>query len=82
MQSTSLDAFDGIKKDLGKRQADVLRAIKVLGKPTNLEIANFLGKPINSITPRTNELVKKFYVTDCGIKISPSGRPAMMWRAL
>lgn len=57
-KKTSLDAFTEIKPTLGKRQQKVYNAIKQLGSPSNLEIANYLQLPINQVTPRTNELVK------------------------
>lgn len=80
MRDTSLDAYHSIKSELGKRQADVLRAIRILKSCTNQEIGNFLGLAINQITPRTGELVKMGYVTEDGTKITPSGRSAITWR--
>ena len=80
-QDTSLEAYQSLD-DIGKRQKDVLRAIKILREPTNLEISNFLGIPINSITPRTNELVKMGLVVFSRRKLNPTGRPALAWRAV
>lgn len=72
--------FDNLPK-VGDKQAEVLQAITKLGTPTNLEISSFLGWPINQITPRVNELVKKGLVEErwkrpCHI----SGRLAIAWQ--
>ncbi len=59
VQDTSRDAYHKYKKTkLRKDQAAVLDIIRYLGNPTNSEIRDFIGLPINVITPRTNELVK------------------------
>ena len=59
MKQTSIQAFyQEIKPTLGQRQEQVFKAIKSLKGATNTEIARHLNKPINTITPRTNELVK------------------------
>ena len=80
-QDTSIESYQSLD-DIPKRQKDVLRAIKMLREPTNLEISNFLGLPINSVTPRTNELVKKGLVVYSRRKLNPTGRPALAWRAV
>ena len=81
LQETSVESYQSLD-DIGKRQKDVLRAIKMLREPTNLEISNFLGIPINSITPRTNELVKRGLVVYSRKKLNPTGRMALAWRAV
>jgi len=59
VQDTSRDAYHEYKRTkLKKSQAVILDVIRYLGNPTNSEIRNFIGLPINVITPRTNELVK------------------------
>lgn len=81
MRSTSLDAYQEIKPELGARQQVVLDGIKKLGCPTNLELSKYLYIPINQITPRTNELVKKGLVIECEKRqCSVSGRIAISWR--
>ena len=65
-QQTSLDAFESIKPELGKRQVQVLNAIRYHHMATNKQLSDFLGIPINQITPRTNELVKNNLVKDSG----------------
>ncbi len=81
MRSTSLDAYNDVKKELGDRQKLVLDWIKKLGCPTNLEISKFSGIPINQVTPRTNELVKMGLVTECEKRqCSISKRTVWSWR--
>lgn len=65
MNSTSLEAYHNeVKPNLNKKQQLVLRAISVARRPVcNQEIADYLKKPINTITPRVNELVKSGAVT-------------------
>lgn len=87
VEDTSLDAYIEIKPTLGSRQKAVLDAIHHIVStfntyPTNLEISKFMGLPINSITPRTNELDKlgkvwKSHKRTCNV----SGRLAYTWRA-
>lgn len=86
MRDTSLDAFSEIKTELGARQRVVLDAINYIiytrnTYPTNLEISEFLGIPINSITPRTNELSKLGKIWNNGKRTCKvSGRMAYTWR--
>lgn len=47
---------------------------------TNTEISKELNKPINCITPRTNELKKQGYVTQKETrKCKMTGRSAIAW---
>lgn len=60
IQQTSINAYKEIKKtNLNQRQQEVYQVLKesFFGL-TNKLIAWHLDKPINEITPRTNELVK------------------------
>jgi hypothetical protein len=59
VKDTSLETFYDIKSSLGDRQKVVLETIQHAKRPVNnQEIANFLHRQINTITPRTNELVE------------------------
>lgn len=58
MIDTSIEAWKSIQTGLGKRQVQVLGAIIVNDGATNEEIAEYLGVTINTVTPRTNELLK------------------------
>jgi hypothetical protein len=80
---TSLEAFESIKKELGKRQMDVYLAIKQLGEADNLTISKFLGLPINSITPRCQELRSKKLVGVSKIgKSKYTGRNVICWKCV
>ena len=81
MRETSLEAYDDVKENIGKRQMEVLDIIRILGCPTNLEISKYSGMPINHVTPRNKELREKGYVTECEKRpCSVSGKSAMSWR--
>ena len=59
MIDTSIAAYNSIIPDLSKKQKVVLGALYMLnGSATNEEIGAYLGYPINTITPRTGELLK------------------------
>lgn len=59
VRDTSVAAYKEIKPDVGEKQALILGTIGRAKRPVNnQEIAKFLKKPINTVTPRTNELVK------------------------
>ncbi len=55
---TSIRAYGEVLETLGERQAQVYAVIRKLKSCNNQMICNFLGLPINSITPRVNELRK------------------------
>lgn len=58
VRDTSKEAYLEVAPELGQRQTLVLNTIRRAKRPVNnQEIADFLKKPINTITPRTNELV-------------------------
>ena len=80
IQQTSLEAYQDIKRNLGARQQKVYDAIKTLVCPTNLEISGYTRLPINVVTPRTNELVKKGFVKEFERReCTVSGRMAIAW---
>jgi DNA-binding MarR family transcriptional regulator len=55
---TSILAYETIKSRLGRRQQQVYETIQKLEPCHNLQIAEYLGLPINQITGRVNELDK------------------------
>lgn len=59
---TSILAYTEVLENLGERQAQVYCVIRELKSCNNQMIANFLHLPINSITPRVNELRKQHIV--------------------
>lgn len=82
MRSTSLDAYQDIKPELGDAQKIVYDAIVKLGCPTDLEIMRYLGlKDPNKVRPRRNELMKQGRITECEKRIcSISKRTVWSWR--
>lgn len=82
MQDTSLSVYKKeVQPTLGKRQSEVLEAFKKKENFTNAELCEFLSWPINTITPRTNELVAMGYVEE--FKKRPckvTGRTAIAWQ--
>lgn len=83
IQQTSLEAFEEVKKELGKRQQQVYDWLKYFGPATNNMISNSIKLPINSITPRVYELRKKKLVGVSHIDKCPStGRKAIWWKVV
>lgn len=80
VRNTSRQAFYSLD-DLGERQRAVLKTIQKYGPMCNLDISLQMGKPINQITPRTNELVDLGVVEESHRDISPAtGRRAIFWK--
>lgn len=77
-QQTSILSFDSIT-NLGERQQNVLNSLQVYGSATNLELSRRLGLPINSITPRVNELREMGLVSMDGTTVEVTGRKAIVW---
>lgn len=79
IRDTSTRAYHALS-DLGERQKEVYMVIARLGSACNLDIAEELGLPINSVTPRTNELVFMDYVEEARKDIGPTGRTVIYWK--
>ena len=78
-QQTSIWALQALR-DLTGRQAAVYNFIRHHGPISNLEIAERIGLPINSITPRVFELRAKGLVREAERGVSPiTGRTVIMW---
>ena len=58
IQDTSLFAYSVATQNRGKKQKEVLDALRFFPDATNAEIAERLGWPVNRVTPRTGELIK------------------------
>lgn len=67
MQETSMLAYQEVILNLGERQMYVLKALKEIEPANNRQIAQFMRKPINTITGRIFELRKKGLVKSNGI---------------
>ncbi len=80
IRETSLLAYMEIRPVLNNRQIEVLEVIKRFPNSSDLEIAQILGLPINSVTPRRLELEKKGLIESAG-KVVSDGRKRHIWRA-
>src|SRR3989344_2535742 len=78
-QQTSINAYYTIN-DIGARQKAVYEVIKCKVLACNIDIAEELNLPINSITPRTNELVRMGLVEEGKKSIGPTGRVVIFWK--
>jgi len=80
MRDTSLDAYNDLKPKLNEQQMRVYEVLKH-GPRSNEQIARELQLPINRITPRTNELVKRGLVMDAGLVFSETtGKKVHAWK--
>ena len=81
IQQTSINAFEGIRKELGNRQEIVLETLRNLEVANNTIIAKKLGLPINQITPRVLELREKGLIIKDSMRICPvTKRITWFWR--
>jgi len=80
VQETSLDAYKGIAAELGPKRQKVLNGFNELGSATNREVSYLLNMPINTVTPRTNELVKMGILTMMGKRVcKQGGKMSIIW---
>ena len=84
IEKTSLQAFEEVRENLGERQLLVLNALRVIQPATNSMIAQYLNKPINTITPRVHELRnQKKRVSYAFTDVCPiTKRKAMFWKEI
>ena len=86
MQQTSLFSYAAIVSEpeqLNERQKKVYEAIKVLGLVSDKKIAQFLGWPINTVTPRRGELAKMGAIEKYGTDWdAATNRPVILWGVL
>jgi len=81
VQETSLRAFEEVKQTLGNRQRLILNSLKTLKVANNQMLSRFLKKPINTITPRVNELRDMKLVTFSHEGSCPiTKRNTMFWK--
>lgn len=80
VQDTSARAFYAMLQTLSDRQIEVYQVLKDEPDMTNLEIARKLGREINTVVPRTNELRKKGIVKECERRpCKITGNTAIAW---
>lgn len=83
MQTTSLEAWGLIQKELGEKQFQALNELALGGASTNNELAERMGLPINRVTPRIHELrgmglVRQATMRPCKI----TGFQAKVWEVV
>jgi DNA-binding MarR family transcriptional regulator len=82
MRQTSLLAFRSLDKDkINKRQQAVLTALREIEPATNRMVSEHSHIPINVVTPRMGELVKKGLVVEAHVNFDVNGRRAIFWQA-
>jgi hypothetical protein len=82
IQDTSLWAYAQATQSLGKKQKEVLDALRYFPDATNAEIAGHLKWPINRVTPRMGELRKQALVLEAGRRVCKvTGSTAHAWKA-
>ena len=81
MKQTSIKAYESIKKEglLNNMQGIVFNGILKFGPITNQSLAVRLSLPINCVTGRTNELVKRELVQEIDKVTQPNGKSAIRW---
>lgn len=82
MRSTSKEAYASIASHISDKQRDVLMALLRGGAMTNKEISRYIGKEINTITPRTGELFQGGLIYEKEkVPDFETGRTAIRWEA-
>jgi len=82
IQDTSLHAYALATQNLGKKQKEVLDALRFFPDATNRELKEYLHWEINSITPRVGELREQGLVLDAGIRqCKITGKRVHAWKA-
>ncbi len=76
---TSKQAYKKVNHKLGRMQSKVYKALKELGRATDLQLADFLDLPINEVTGRRNELVDYGMVVESGRLFNKTGHTAKAW---
>lgn len=79
IQQTSMNAFFGMHKKIGRKQRFVLEAIKKNGPINNLGLSRILNIPINQVTPRVLELRQLEMVRLYGAAPDPVTKRNNLW---
>jgi predicted ArsR family transcriptional regulator len=81
MRQTSLLAYQSLTDDqINKRQRDVLDALRKIEPASNRMVSESSHIPINVVTPRMGELVRKGLVVKAYINFDSNGRKAIFWK--
>lgn len=81
MRQTSLEAFWSLTKPkISERQQQVLEALEEIFPACNRQLSVHSGIPINVVTPRMGELVKKGLVEQAYIDVDITGKRVIFWQ--
>jgi len=81
MQQTSLSSYWSLsKQQINQRQKQVLEALEEIAPANNRRVSEYSKIPINVVTPRMGELVKKQLVKIAYIGKDISGRQTIYWK--
>lgn len=81
MRQTSLIAYNSLNQVMiGKRQREVLDALREIAPAPNRLISDHSGIPINVVTPRIGELAKKGLVTEAFTAVDIYGHRTIHWK--
>jgi len=78
VHENSLIAYDDLK--ITDRQQEVVNVLRILGKATDKQIANYLGYTTNRVTGRITELRDRGIVIETGSVIGEFGKPNRICR--
>jgi hypothetical protein len=71
IRATSLESFGFILENIGERQMQVFKAIKLIEPCSDMMLSKFLKSPVNQITARRNELFNFGLITLEKVDICP-----------
>jgi hypothetical protein len=79
---TQLDAYLALKPKLSQRQGQVLYSVEHLGEACLFDLVDWLQWPVNCVSGRITELVKRGLLEDSRKRrANPnSGKLAIVWR--
>lgn len=80
VRDTSVAAYQDVQAHLGEKQQVVLTVLQDTPNMTNTEIAQSLGWPINTVTPRVYELRNLGLVREIGKRMCKvTGKSVYAW---
>lgn len=81
VQQTSLFAYHELSPtQINARQKQVLNGLREIEPATDRMVAEHTGIPINVVTPRRGELVKKSLVVQESVRFDLNRRRAIFWK--
>jgi hypothetical protein len=81
IQETSVFAYEEVLPNLAPKHRQVLEVMRRGYNYTNTELSRILRWPINSVTPRVNELRKKGLLKEWGKRgCKVTGRTCLAWQ--